>query len=182
MRFYAVKYLFSEGCFPDLIQIKERGETVKNIVIAVDGSDASKGVVNYALQFAAKEKDVKLLFIHVIESQEYQKFSFHGLTVDVLPREDEVKGKFAKFIEEEICASGIEKPNMSIHTATGVPYFQIVSFAEEQSADMIMIGHRGMSDIELFFLGSVASKVVMHAPCSVFVHRIKKPIAEELPD
>lgn len=146
---------------------------MKKIVVAVDGSDASKAVVNYALHYAEKEKDVVLLFVHIIESYERRKFTFHGQSVDVLPRIEDVRSQFEKFIDEEIQTSGKGKPDMAIHIASGAPYAEIVSFAEESSADMIMIGHRGMNDLERFFLGSVASKVVMHAPCSVFVHRAK---------
>jgi Universal stress protein UspA and related nucleotide-binding proteins len=38
---------------------------------------------------------------------------------------------------------------------------------------MIMIGHRGISDLRRFVMGSVAAKVVAHANCSVYVHRPK---------
>ncbi|NLA90749.1 MAG: universal stress protein, partial [Synergistaceae bacterium] len=54
---------------------------------------------------------------------------------------------------------------------TGKPYDQIVKFADELGATMIMIGHRGLGAVERFFLGSVAAKVVANAPCSVYVHR-----------
>ena len=60
---------------------------------------------------------------------------------------------------------------MSVSVVSGVPYDEIVRFAEDHDADIIMIGHRGMSNLARFFLGSVASKVVAHAPCSVYVRR-----------
>ncbi|GAB6281202.1 MAG: universal stress protein [Thermovirga sp.] len=147
---------------------------MKKVVVAIDGSEVSRGVINYALHYAAREKDVELLFIHVVEVSEYEKVSFGNFSVNVPPGDDEVKMEFGKFIEEQISASGIGKPmEMSIHVATGSAYDKIVSFAEEKDADMIMIGHRGLSDLKRFFLGSVASKVVAHSPCSVYVYRQK---------
>lgn len=62
---------------------------------------------------------------------------------------------------------------MTIRVETGSPYDRIVAVAEETDADMIMIGHRGLGDLQRFFLGSVAAQVVAHAPCSVYVHRPK---------
>ncbi|MDO9508247.1 MAG: universal stress protein [Thermovirgaceae bacterium] len=147
---------------------------MKKVVVAIDGSEVSRGVIDHALHYAAREKDAELLFIHVVDGSEYKKFSFGNFSVSVPPSEEEVKTEFCKFIEEQIKISGIAKPaSMSFHVATGSPYDKIVSFAEKIDADMIMIGHRGLSDMGRFFLGSVASKVVAHAPCSVYVHRLK---------
>ena len=35
----------------------------------------------------------------------------------------------------------------------------------------IVVGHRGLSPIKAFLLGSVSDRVVSHAPCSVLVVR-----------
>ena len=64
-------------------------------------------------------------------------------------------------------------PSMSVSVRAGSAYARIVEFSEELQADMIMIGHRGLTNLQRFFLGSVAAKVVAHAPCSVYVHRPK---------
>ncbi len=49
-------------------------------------------------------------------------------------------------------------------------YHEIIEFAKEKKADLILINsHKpGVGD---YFLGSTASKVVRHAPCSVLVDR-----------
>ncbi len=147
---------------------------MKKVVVAIDGSEVSKGVIDYALYYAAREKDVELHFIHVIEPIDHQPMFFRRLEAPVPQMDDEVKKEFTKFVKEQIKASGLEEPPKTfMHVAVGVPYEQIVSFAEESDADMIMIGHRGLSDLQAFFLGSVAGKVSAHAPCSVYVHRPK---------
>jgi nucleotide-binding universal stress UspA family protein len=54
----------------------------------------------------------------------------------------------------------------------GVAYSEIVRRAErDEDIKVILIGHRGMRDLERFFIGSVAAKVVAHAPCTVIVFR-----------
>jgi len=100
---------------------------------------------------------------------------FYGEGEVVLPPSDEkVTAEFTKFIEDRMEAAGMRIPRMSVSVRSGKVYEQIVRFAEEQDADMIMIGHRGLSPMQRFFLGSVAAKVVAQAPCSVYVHRPKE--------
>ena len=94
------------------------------------------------------------------------------------PSDAEVQKEFQDFIQKRIELSGLTIPRMSVFIRTGRDYDQIVSFAEKEDADMIMIGHRGLSGVERFFLGSVASKVVSRAPCSVYVHRPKGSTGE----
>ena len=45
----------------------------------------------------------------------------------------------------------------------------IVNYAEKNGIDLIVIGNKGAGDVERFLIGSVSSKVVTHAPCSVMV-------------
>ena len=43
--------------------------------------------------------------------------------------------------------------------------------AENLDAELIVVGNKGMTGITRFPLGSVASKVVHHAPCNVLIVR-----------
>lgn len=47
----------------------------------------------------------------------------------------------------------------------------ILDVAEEQQADLIVIGNKGMTGAKRFLLGSVPNKVSHHAPCSVLIVR-----------
>jgi nucleotide-binding universal stress UspA family protein len=47
---------------------------------------------------------------------------------------------------------------------------EIIGVAEKEKVDLIIIGNRGMGGAATrFFMGSIASKVVGHVPCSVYV-------------
>lgn len=150
---------------------------MKKVVVAIDGSEVSKNVIDYALHYAEREKDVELFFLHVLAPADEGTMSFKGYSAYVPPPEDEVKKSFRKFVQDQIKMMGEAKLHMTVQVVTGTPYDRILAFAEEKNADMIMIGHRGLSNVERFFLGSVAAKVVEHARCSVYVHR-PKPEAE----
>ena len=148
---------------------------MKRVVVAVDGSDESKAVIDYAVHYANREKDAEMLFLHVVGTAMERGRQFveaSGIAEAPLIGE-EVKAGVENFVREQIARSGRTVPMMSVSVVAGVPYDEIVRFAEDHDADIIMIGHRGMSNLARFFLGSVASKVVAHAPCSVYVHRPK---------
>jgi nucleotide-binding universal stress UspA family protein len=146
---------------------------MKRVVVAIDGSEVSKGVIDYAIHYANREKDAEMLFLHVIEPSEQREIFYRGHVVSVPPSPDEVRAEFQAFIKARMDAVGKGIPAMSVSLRGGSPYEQIVKFAEEENADIIMIGHRGLGNVQRFFLGSVAAKVVAHAPCSVYVHRPK---------
>lgn len=188
---------------------------MRKVVAAIDGSETSLGVIDYAIHYANREKDVEIMFLHVISLGEYfkgfQRVSpaavpahEEELRVSVpgvesggplwsLPGDEELKKwaryegadptlaagnferdvleRFKKLVQDREAGAGKSIPAASVQIRKGRPYDQILRFADENGADLIMIGHRGLSGTERFFLGSVAAKVVAQAPCSVYVHR-----------
>jgi glycine betaine transporter len=55
----------------------------------------------------------------------------------------------------------------------GVPHVQITRAARSRRADLIVLGTHGRTGLAKFFLGSVASRVVSTATCSVLTVRGK---------
>jgi nucleotide-binding universal stress UspA family protein len=58
----------------------------------------------------------------------------------------------------------------------GVPGELICSAAQELQADLILMGARGVGQIQELVLGSVSHRVLTHAPCPVLI--IKSPLTE----
>jgi nucleotide-binding universal stress UspA family protein len=56
----------------------------------------------------------------------------------------------------------------------GVPFEEIVKIAQEERADMIVMGTHGRSGLNRALLGSVAERVVRLAPCPVLTVRQAK--------
>lgn len=54
---------------------------------------------------------------------------------------------------------------------TGVPWREVVGAVEEEHADMIVMGTQGRTGLERLLIGSVAERVVRHAPCPVLTVR-----------
>ena len=51
----------------------------------------------------------------------------------------------------------------------GHPSRTIVKFAKDKNADLIVVGSRGLGDIEGYLLGSVSHKVTSLSDCPVLV-------------
>jgi nucleotide-binding universal stress UspA family protein len=65
-------------------------------------------------------------------------------------------------------AMGVET---ECYARRGDPAEAILDVADEQAADLIVVGSKGMQDNRRFLLGSVPDKVSHHAPCSVLIVR-----------
>ncbi|HXC66594.1 MAG TPA: universal stress protein, partial [Nitrospiraceae bacterium] len=53
----------------------------------------------------------------------------------------------------------------------GRPAEEIMEVASKHKADLIVMGAKGLDAISRFLLGSVSTRVVQHANCSVLVVR-----------
>ena len=60
-------------------------------------------------------------------------------------------------------------PRVDTLVRAGTPADQIIRAADELEADLIVIGGRGKGAMEAIVLGSVAYRVLHHAPCPVLV-------------
>jgi len=76
-------------------------------------------------------------------------------------------------------AKDLDARRVTSRFLTGVPWHQVVETLRTDTAfDLVVMGTHGRSGIARFLLGSVAEKVVRHAPCSVLtVHEHDKPDA-----
>ncbi len=63
-------------------------------------------------------------------------------------------------------------PNVEKIILKGVPYEEIIKFADKEKIDIIVIGTYGRSGLERFIFGSTAERVVRRAPCAVMTVRV----------
>jgi nucleotide-binding universal stress UspA family protein len=70
-------------------------------------------------------------------------------------------------------ADGLRRAGVDVVTYArqGDPADAILDIAEEQRADLIVVGNKGMSGAKRFLLGGVPNKVSHHAPCAVMIIR-----------
>jgi nucleotide-binding universal stress UspA family protein len=84
----------------------------------------------------------------------------------VNPRED-----VAETLEQASTAMREAGVDVETHAREGDPADAILDVAEEENADLIVVGNKGMTGAKRFLLGSVPNKISHHAPCSVMIIR-----------
>lgn len=83
---------------------------------------------------------------------------------------DKMVAEATKVVDEAKKKAGAEGVEIEVRVVQGAtPADAILGFATEIGADMVVVGHRGTTNLERFLVGSVARNLVMHAPCSVLV-------------
>lgn len=85
--------------------------------------------------------------------------------------------EYARIQLDEIARDSLNDVQHHIILKMGRPAQQIIEFATEVGADLIVIATRGRTGASRFVLGSVAEKVVREAPCPVLTTR-GRPVSE----
>jgi nucleotide-binding universal stress UspA family protein len=73
--------------------------------------------------------------------------------------------------ERELQATGLHVEGKVLH---GDPRTALVETARTEKADLLVVGSHSRTGVTKLLMGSVASHVVSHAPCSVMVVRLQK--------
>ena len=144
---------------------------IGSIVVGTDGSDTAKEAVRQATDLA-KAVGASVHLVSAYEPvgagrlrEERQQIP-EDMQWMVNPRED--VDATLKDASGEIESAGIQ---VATYAREGDPADAILDVAEEQSADLIIVGNKGMTGAKRFLLGSVPNKVSHHAPCSVMIIR-----------
>lgn len=142
------------------------------VLVPVDGSKCSLEGLNVAIDYA-KTKNAKICLINVVSVIEGVDLEISASTKESLK---DGMAKRAEYIVQQACGvlalADVIATCREIVASTSVPD-AIIDYAEKEKVDLIIIGSRGLSPSSRFKMGSVASKVVRHAPCSVYV--VKMP-------
>ena len=128
------------------------------ILVGYDGSDASKAAVERALSLA-KLSAAKLVIATVVPPPTV----FLGElllpeVVDVSTVEEPARKQLEALVKEIREAAGFQDVEPVV--LMGDPADELVSYAEENGCDLIVVGRRGRGGLERLILGSVSSKIV----------------------
>jgi nucleotide-binding universal stress UspA family protein len=141
----------------------------QNIVCAVDGSDHAVRAATTAAALAAKFGG-KLTLLTVAKELKVTEEVKRYIELEHLSGEpqyvlDDYTEAVIDKAKEAAEAEGLR--GVQTEVRSGNPARTIVEFAERKKADCIVLGRRGVGDIEGVFLGSVSFKVNSLASCTV---------------
>lgn len=144
------------------------GLKMRNILIALDGSDHSQRALDEVLKlFETKSLHVHL--VSVCEPIHVNEVLFKDTLVEMRQLEDEHKASGRKIVET--AAAKLKKANVSndVHVEIGHAAQVIVETAAKYHCEMIVMGTRGTGAIRSLAVGSVANKVVHLAEVPVLL-------------
>ena len=135
------------------------------ILVPTDFSDTAGAALDYA-KFLARKFDAKLHVLHVLQSPFAYVSAIEGSAELAFLREEMSKDAGRRL---HAALTAEERRDFDVRTSAlwGIPWSDIVNYANKTGVDLIVMGSHGRSGIQRLFLGSVAEKVVRHAPCAV---------------
>ncbi|MDD4126821.1 MAG: universal stress protein [Methanomicrobium sp.] len=140
----------------------------KTILVAVDGSKASEKALEAAIN-ESKIRNSVVNAVYVIETGMFRDIPTDS-TMELLYSKFESIGRDAFAVGEDIA----KKNNTEFvsHIRKGHAGEEILKLAEEISADLIIMGSTGKSNVDKLFLGSVTEFVIRNSKVSTMVVRL----------
>lgn len=146
---------------------------LKNILVAVDGSETSDRALDFALDLAEKfEAAVAVLNVSEalpMSAVPVESTASLGSNIPIISKD-------FRQIHEEILSRAIAhakqgKPNLAVSSMLreGDPALEIVHAAKEGNFDIVIVGHRMLGRVQEFFVGGVGDKVAHLANCPVII-------------
>lgn len=140
----------------------------KHILVAIDGSEYSQRALPSAIEVARKfESDVFVL--HVSEHDRGRAVAY---SIESPADATRIVGDAVKSLTN----SGISAKGAVHDVAAGHVAKNIVETAAQVGADLIVMGSRGLSDVQGVLLGSVTHKTMQLAQTAVLVVRGAVPV------
>jgi nucleotide-binding universal stress UspA family protein len=145
---------------------------IETILLATDGSAASEGASDEAIDLAV-QVGARLLVVSVLGASSRPSETSTEAASPADSR-DSLTAK-AQAIAQRAKAAGCDATFL---VWDGEPGEAIVAAADSENADVIVVGSHGRSGVSRFLIGSVSDYVVRHAHCPVMVVRDRLDVAK----
>jgi len=138
-----------------------------NILVSIDGSDASQRALIRAVE-EAKVWNARLHVIYVVETGLFSSLPADN-TVEIMYRVLEKEGNGVLEQAKKYAAdTGV---TVIAHMKQGHAGSEVVTLADKEKADLVMIGSHGKSRADRILIGSVSIYVVTHSKVTTMVVR-----------
>jgi len=142
----------------------------RKILLATDGSECSNIAAEHAIRIA-EQNDAELIVLTVTEIYPVAELPVEELTRKVIKLFREESERALKHVKERIeeKESGLK---FTLKSVEGKAADSILKVAEDEDADLIVVGFSGKHALERFIMGSVSERVVRNSKVPVLVvHR-----------
>jgi nucleotide-binding universal stress UspA family protein len=160
-----------------VLVVKGEAAPLRRITLATDGSSASAKALAFVLSKFQPDRStgkgrrvpIHVSVIHVIARRPLAPITITSMIPwNKYPKLKEATHKLIEPSVQKLIKAGFTAEPLC---QLGNPAEKIMRVASKQHADLIVVGARGLAAIDRFLLGSVSTRVVQHANCSVLVVR-----------
>lgn len=146
---------------------------MKKMLVAYDGSDASKKAIEMVKKCTNKEDEITLLTVVPAELAEssFTKMLLPTIDLSNIVKSGSFKDKATESLDKLVKELQFDVEKVRVVVEDGDPADEILISAKKADADIIVLGYKGYGKEGRFLLGSVTDKVVRHASVSVLVVR-----------
>ena len=138
-----------------------------NILVAVDGSDASQRAFIRAVE-EAKVWNARLHVIYIVETGLFSSLPADN-TVEIMYRVLETEGNTV--LEKAKKYATDNGVTVITHMKQGHAGSEVLSLADKEKADLVIVGSHGKSQADRLLIGSVSTYVVTHSNVTTMVVR-----------
>jgi universal stress protein A len=142
----------------------------KKIAVAVDLSSESTAVLKRAVDVAAPDSEIHLVYVQEPMDSVYMGVVPYG---PVFVGMDEVEENLRSELRDKLDSIGenFGVPEGNRHFLNGTPAREIHRFAEEREVELIVLGTHGQKGVQLL-LGATANSVLHGSSCDVLAVRV----------
>jgi len=144
-------------------------DKIKKIMVALASASHSKRIFTYAAGLA-DALDANLIVVNVINERDVQavsRVSSMGYEVDGEHYISGVRKERLEGLSEFIQGSNFPAKRVKTIVQVGNPIEVLLNIAVEESADMIVMGQKGRTNLESMLVGSVAEKLFRKSPVTI---------------
>jgi nucleotide-binding universal stress UspA family protein len=136
------------------------------ILCPVDFSDESMRALEYALSLA-KEADARIILLHVIEGFVNAPYANEFRNVSVLEYYEQIEEDARTRLADAVPEDARTWARPAERVTRGRAYREILQIADEEGANLIVMGVRGRGAMDRFVFGSTTYHVIRRAACPV---------------
>jgi nucleotide-binding universal stress UspA family protein len=143
---------------------------VVKIVVGIDGSEAAKNALRWALE-EARLRSAKIVAVHAWEAPPAMPEPGPAPGFDlvgILPEVEEAGERLVKAVVEEVVG---DDSDVTVEPVAIQGPAASVLVEAARDADMLVVGSRGHGGFTALLLGSVSQQLAHHAPCPLLIHR-----------
>jgi len=139
---------------------------LKTVLVATDFSETSDVALRYG-KALAQAFGASLHVLHVVQEPFAQPWAVEAYGFSLATLQEEWVREAKARIEKTLTPEERTAYRAELVTVLGHPVVEILKYADERNADLVVIGTHGRGPLGHMVMGSVAERIVRKATCPV---------------